>query len=616
MKKTNIILSVLVLLVLTGVGFCAEQRSKTGLNRGKSNKIQGKNTNEFGEKRQQRSRRINGFKSLTNGKDKVPELLHQGRDGHLSVAMAKRGSYFDLPGYEGKEPKVKAKAFVDQWKDLLCDTDSNVEYEVAKVVKSPGGGRTKIHLQQTYQGIEVFGGVVVMGFDREANVKSIRNEAMYNLDAFKNGRVSLTPEITAKEAQEYAIEWLQKQYPDAVLKASKPVLKIDCPELRRKKGSPSLVWEMDVCNTRGPIPSETLHVESSSGRVVNGFSKIRYVNIYDNHCCDAPKELVVDPATSTVDDVRLAYEHVTDTINYYSDVHGRSGIDNLGTEVEVIARYWDIGKSFYGANTIHLSEGEAYDENLAHEYTHGVSEYETTLIYDAEDDDEGTIMHEAFSMIWGEFVDLYNNDWRGDDGEPWVINEDSQVLPTTYVTDMYIFGGPLIKEYDGMNWNLEYNPYTGVEINRYDRAMVLVYLAANLSLDPGSSHWMYDEDDRNPVRIHDMDRDAVAELFYFARKNLTTYSDHYQLGIELIDNYGDFEGIDFDSLLAACKQVGIYPPPFDRFWFVTPDGTDDGASPGSSASLSSALASLPSGRHQPSIYPKARTMVLLQFQRV
>ena len=59
------------------------------------------------------------------------------------------------------------------------------------------------------------------------------------------------------------------------------------------------------------------------------------------------------------------------------------------------------------------------DDVVAHEMTHGVTEYESNLIYSYQ---SGAI-NESFSDIWGEFVDLTNGKGN-EDISCWYMGEE------------------------------------------------------------------------------------------------------------------------------------------------------------------------------------------------
>jgi hypothetical protein len=119
-----------------------------------------------------------------------------------------------------------------------------------------------------------------------------------------------------------------------------------------------------------------------------------------------------------------AHQHAADTYAFYSTYHGRDSLDDAGMPIissvhydsNYTNAYWDGDQVIYG---------DAYgyplaDDVVAHELTHGVTDYTSKLFYYYQ---SGAI-NESFSDLWGEFIDQTNG--LGDDSPAvkWLIGED------------------------------------------------------------------------------------------------------------------------------------------------------------------------------------------------
>jgi Zn-dependent metalloprotease len=108
----------------------------------------------------------------------------------------------------------------------------------------------------------------------------------------------------------------------------------------------------------------------------------------------------------------------------YASQHGRNSINNAGMVIVSSVHYdssydnasWDGSQMIYG---------DAYgfalaDDVVAHELTHGVTQYESNLFYYYQ---SGAI-NESFSDLWGEFYDQTNGQGNDTPVMKWMLGED------------------------------------------------------------------------------------------------------------------------------------------------------------------------------------------------
>jgi Zn-dependent metalloprotease len=119
-----------------------------------------------------------------------------------------------------------------------------------------------------------------------------------------------------------------------------------------------------------------------------------------------------------------AHQYTSDTYAFYMDHHGRDSIDDVGMRLVSTVHYDSAFANAYW-NGSQMVYGDAYgyplaDDVVAHELTHGVTDYTSNLFYYYQ---SGAI-NESLSDLWGEFVDLTNG--AGDDspGVRWHVGED------------------------------------------------------------------------------------------------------------------------------------------------------------------------------------------------
>jgi Zn-dependent metalloprotease len=145
-----------------------------------------------------------------------------------------------------------------------------------------------------------------------------------------------------------------------------------------------------------------------------------------------------------------AHKYAIGTYNLYANQHGRDSLDNNGMVIVSTVNYCDpdYGCPYDGAywSSTQIVYGNAHDDPLAddvvaHEFTHGVTQYESNLFYYYQ---SGAI-NESLSDIWGEYYDQTNGQATDTSSVKWQIGEDSAPLGTgafRSMSDPTIFGDP------------------------------------------------------------------------------------------------------------------------------------------------------------------------------
>ncbi len=132
------------------------------------------------------------------------------------------------------------------------------------------------------------------------------------------------------------------------------------------------------------------------------------------------EDIVSNASFFTVDDAAVqAHWGAERTHSYFSQVHGRNSFDGNGSVLRSYVHYsnnyvnafWDGERMTYGDG-----DGTNYGplvslDIVAHEITHGVTEYAANLVYSF----ESGALNESFSDIFGEVIEWYGtgtNDWE------------------------------------------------------------------------------------------------------------------------------------------------------------------------------------------------------------
>jgi bacillolysin len=127
-----------------------------------------------------------------------------------------------------------------------------------------------------------------------------------------------------------------------------------------------------------------------------------------------PDDQWVEPGSTSPGQAALVdasyYARVTDL--YYQTVHGRNSLDNAGLPIVSTAHYsknynnafWNNGQLVYGdGDGASFREFSGALDVVAHELTHGVTEFTSNLIYF----NESGALNEAFSDIMGSSVEFF-----------------------------------------------------------------------------------------------------------------------------------------------------------------------------------------------------------------
>ncbi len=139
-----------------------------------------------------------------------------------------------------------------------------------------------------------------------------------------------------------------------------------------------------------------------------------------------------DPAT-TDPAVNEAYDGSGVTYDLYSDIYGRNSIDNNGLRLDSTVHYqkgydnafWDGKQMVYGDGDEDLTAADrlfnrftAALDVIAHELTHGVTQYEANLAYW----DQSGALNESMSDVFGSLVKQYQRKQTAGQAD-WIIGE-------------------------------------------------------------------------------------------------------------------------------------------------------------------------------------------------
>jgi len=491
-------------------------------------------------------------------------------------------SYFPLPMAAGKALPEKAEAFLKEHQRIFMDESPNADFRATR--SKTHESRSYIRVQQLYSGLPVFCAEATVQLNEAGEVVCAFSDFKRNTEELDKGGVNLSPTLSAAEAQARAVElapppaappgrprpnpgdadirargWLSTWNPNLQLEAGPPTLAIFSPDVVGAGGATRLVWRMTVNAVNDPLVSELVLVDAHTGDIAFHYPLAHAAlnrQIYDaNNTSSDPGTLLRSEGGAPVGlaDANNAYDYFGDTYAFYSAEHGRDSINNAGMALSGTVRYCDPGDScpmpnaFWSDSAQRMYFGQGYasaDDVVGHELTHGVTSYESNLIYF----NQAGAINESLSDMWGEWVDLTNGAGNDTSGVRWLMGED---LPIGAIRDMSNppaygdpdrMGSPLFSANIGDVGGVHYNSGVGNK---------LCYL-----LTDGGTF--------NGHTVTGMGIGATAALLYECAANLLTsasdYLDLYILLLQAADNLGYTQAAK-NNLVEACLAVelGVEP---------------------------------------------------------
>ncbi len=317
-----------------------------------------------------------------------------------------------------------------------------------KIKTTPNKGQV-IRYQQQHQGIDVIGAEIVANVNSKNSLTSISGETSNKLN------IDTQFQIPAIEAQATAISAVAKWYglAEVELYVTTPVLKIYDPRLITPfQTGPELVWEMEVLPTDIRPLRLYILVNAIKGYITLKFNMldtaIDLATYTANGTSTLPGTLLICDETDLTcaagdNDAMNAHIYAADTYNFYFNNHGRDSIDDAGMTI-ISTVHYDDGTGFQNAgwNGTQMVYGDGFsvaDDVVGHEITHGVTQYESNLIYIFQ---SGAI-NESFSDIWGEFIDQTNGKGTDTPAVKWLMGEDlPSIGAVRSMSDPTVFGDP------------------------------------------------------------------------------------------------------------------------------------------------------------------------------
>lgn len=462
-------------------------------------------------------------------------------------------------------PEMAARTFLQSYGSLFGLEDAAAELVVMKG-QTGENGRSFTRFQQLYQGIPVIGAELIVQTDAQHGVLSANGEILPALD------LETVAAIGEGEVVETAVAKVSKDYnvDPNTLTTTQPELWIYDPAILGGPGLPlsRLVWRMDVTSrTLDPI-RELMLIDAQTGAIALHFNQIPHARNrihYDNNnnpSLGLPGNGPVrteGQGPTGVTDIDRAYDYAGHTYDFFANEHGRDSLDGNGMALISTTRYcpnaancpyanafWNGTQMVYGAGF------SAADDVVAHELTHGFTEFSSNLFYWFQ---SGSI-NESMSDVWGELVDQTNG--AGNDGSSvrWQMGED--VPGFGAIRDMK--NPPAFNDPDRMRSPIYVCEQTQLNAPGHDNGGV----HQNSGVNNKAVFLLVDGGTFNGVTVNGLGIPRVADLYYEVQTTLLTsasdYADLYDALIQASINLG-FNSSQRQSVQNALNAVEMNQDP-------------------------------------------------------
>ncbi|MEN6307315.1 MAG: M4 family metallopeptidase [Anaerohalosphaeraceae bacterium] len=352
------------------------------------------------------------------------------RDGYIRILGAPRGYYFPVSGFVAQDPIATARNFLEEHGDAFGIQSKSIAFTSSRSTKH--NNRTVERLQQTYSQVPVFMAQVNVQLNASGGVEYVLSDIMRTPHVLEDKKISTIPTIAAEDAEFLAMEFMTETYPSNDLDCTAAELVIYHPEIIGNSGPTRLVWKTDVTGVLVPTINELVMIDAHTGEVALHFTQIRIARnrqIYDAINTTSDPGILrrsENGATVNIADVDTCYAYFGDTYNFYYNEHGRDSINHAGMILSATVRYCPsysdcpYANAFWNGLRMYFGAGFVCDDIVAHELTHGVTQYESNLIYQ----NESGAISEALSDMWGEWIDLTNGAGNDSASVRWLVGED------------------------------------------------------------------------------------------------------------------------------------------------------------------------------------------------
>jgi Zn-dependent metalloprotease len=499
-----------------------------------------------------------------DGFGSAADVARSGDTGKVTFVGTDPGNPISAPaGFDGSSaPAAVARAYLHAHAAQLGVVGDQLD--VTDVSPGPRG-ETAVGFRQLRGSVPVLGGELIVNLTGANDILSVTGEAA------PLGALDTTPTIDSASAAERARHAVAEQNggPDTDYLAGWPKRKIYDPHLFGGSGSPRLVWSVVVSSSQRPDIRRKVLVDAESGEIAAVFELVeeaRNRRICDanntrgaQNPCSAPVLIEGGAYTGGVVDVQQAYDFSGNTYDFYNARWARDSLDNAGLTLNNTVRYCTTNtipnptpppptifrdacpyaNAFWNGSQMLYGTGFTADDVVGHELTHGVTQFESNLVYA----NESGAINESLSDVFGEAVDLTNTQGTDTAATRWQIGEDIPGGPFRDMQDPTNFSDP--DKMTSSNYSFAPNTPAG------DNGGVHTNSGVNNKAD----YLLTDGDTFNTYTVSAIGLEKTVRVYYEAQTNLlTSGSDYGNLGNLLVQACNNLVGTA-GIVAGDCTQV-------------------------------------------------------------
>jgi uncharacterized repeat protein (TIGR01451 family) len=416
------------------------------------------------------------------------------------------------------------------------------ELGVLDVSSTPWGGAA-VHAQQLVDDVPVLAGELIVNLTAANEILSVSGEAL------PLGTIDTDPAITRAAAAKAARVRVagRTKVAESELDAAGQKLYVYDARLFGKHGRSVLVWSVDVSSLRHPDIHKRVLIDADQSTVAKVFELVH--NALNRRICDnANTRSASSPCSSsvlteggtysgTVAEVNSAYTFNGQVYNFYNSRWGRDSLNGSGLTVNNTVQFCTntttpnpspppptvfrdpcpYNNAFWSGAEMYYGQGWANGDDLVgHELTHGVTQFESNLVYQ----NESGAINESLSDVFGEAVDLTNSQGTDTAATRWQLFEDSPGGPWRDMEDPAVVttqGAASPDKMTSSNWWSATGDNGGVHFNS--------------GVGNKAAFLLTDGQTFNTFTVSPIGLEKTVRIFYEAQTNiLTSGSDYGTLG--------------------------------------------------------------------------------------
>ena len=383
---------------------------------------------------------------------------------------------------ERGDPVAAARGFLEQNRALFGLTSATEQLQLLRVEPDTRLGWAHVRFDQVYKGIPVFGQQLVVHLDPQQRAVAVNGHITPRID------IPTEALITAGEAGETALQDIRGQLSPTEQVGVQMRVLADRTKLMvyvDPRGEARLAWAVTTM-TENPLGQWKSFVYARRPYVIHAFDSLanakRRVTHDAGNSTRLPGRKLIDEGERSRDEVaQAAHDNAGIVYDYFFKNFKRDSIDGQGLPIVSTVHYGRSAEDAENAAWVGELKQMIYGDGgrifrplpfgldvVAHELTHGVTDYSAQLVYEG----QSGALNESYSDIFGSLIDDKN----------WTIGEQVVKSPPYPVPTLRDMEDPTLGgRYDpneplgGVGQPGSANEYANLPINRqYDNGGVHV----------------------------------------------------------------------------------------------------------------------------------------------